>query len=64
MAIANAGESEIIQSVEPYPATTKTRQRRWFKQFDGRDRWVALAMVGIPTLLHVALVWIPHHGSG
>jgi multiple sugar transport system permease protein len=59
MAIADAGKTEIIQSVEPYPATTRTRQRRWFKQFDGSDRWVALAMVGIPTLLHVALVWIP-----
>ena len=29
------------------------------RQFDGRDRWVALAMAGIPTILHVALVWIP-----
>lgn len=28
-------------------------------QFDGRDRWVVLAMAGIPTLLHVTLVWIP-----
>jgi multiple sugar transport system permease protein/raffinose/stachyose/melibiose transport system permease protein len=29
------------------------------RQFDGRDRWIALAMVGIPTILHVGLVWIP-----
>jgi multiple sugar transport system permease protein len=29
------------------------------RQFDGHDRWVALAMVGIPTILHVALIWIP-----
>jgi len=29
------------------------------RQFDGRDRWIALAMAGIPTILHVALVWIP-----
>ena len=28
-------------------------------QFDGRDRWVRAAMVGIPTILHVALIWIP-----
>ena len=35
------------------PATGRLRQ------FDGRDRWVALAMAGIPTILHVALVWIP-----
>lgn len=59
MAIAKAGESEIIQGVQPYPATTAKREKRWFKQFDGRDRWVALAMIGIPTALHVALVWIP-----
>ncbi|MDQ3539847.1 MAG: sugar ABC transporter permease, partial [Chloroflexota bacterium] len=37
-------------------ATPKSRAHR---QFDGRDRWVALAMAGIPTVLHVALVWIP-----
>ena len=29
------------------------------RQFQGRDRWVFLAMVGIPTFLHVALVWVP-----
>jgi multiple sugar transport system permease protein len=46
--------------VENPPATrisAKTRHR--YRQFDGRDRWVVLAMAGIPTLLHVALVWIP-----
>ena len=37
-------------------AKPKTRRLR---QFDGRDRWVVLAMVGIPTILHVGLVWIP-----
>lgn len=29
------------------------------RQFEGRDRWVVLAMLGIPTILHVGLVWIP-----
>jgi multiple sugar transport system permease protein len=29
------------------------------RQFDGPDRWVAAAMVGIPTFLHVVLIWIP-----
>lgn len=29
------------------------------QQFEGHDRWVVLAMLGIPTFLHVALVWIP-----
>jgi len=38
--------------------TTKRKTRR-ASQFDGRDRWVALAMAGIPTILHVFLVWIP-----
>jgi multiple sugar transport system permease protein len=32
---------------------------RRLRQFEGRDRWVALAMAGIPTLLHVSLIWIP-----
>ena len=27
--------------------------------FDGRDRWVAFAMAGIPAILHVSLVWLP-----
>jgi multiple sugar transport system permease protein len=37
-------------------AAPKTRRLR---QFEGRDRWIVLAMLGIPTLLHVGLVWIP-----
>ena len=32
---------------------------RRLRQFEGRDRWVVLAMVGIPTILHVSLIWIP-----
>ncbi len=38
---------------------TRARREGRVSQFDGRDKWVALAMAGIPTLLHVALVWIP-----
>jgi multiple sugar transport system permease protein len=34
---------------------TSTRNRQW----DGKDKWVALAMIGIPTLVHVGLIWIP-----
>jgi ABC-type sugar transport system permease subunit len=42
------------------PATlVRSKTRRRYRQFDGRDRWVVLAMAGIPTILHVALVWIP-----
>ena len=37
-------------------ATPKARRLR---QFEGRDLWIVLAMAGIPTILHVALVWIP-----
>jgi ABC-type sugar transport system permease subunit len=45
-----------VQS-RPIPrAAPKTRRLR---QFEGRDRWVVLAMLGIPTILHVGLVWIP-----
>jgi multiple sugar transport system permease protein len=57
--VTNAVNTEIQESLQPYPASAKTKSRRWFRQFDGNDRWVALAMVGIPTLLHVALVWLP-----
>ena len=39
--------------------TTAPKTRRRLRQFDGRDRWVVLAMAGIPTVLHVGLVWIP-----
>jgi ABC-type sugar transport system permease subunit len=42
------------------PATSvATPKARRLRQFDGHDRWVALAMVGIPTILHVTLIWIP-----
>ena len=39
-------------------AVSKPRARR-VRQFDGRDVWVVAAMAGIPTILHVGLVWIP-----
>ena len=38
------------------PARPKRRRR---SQFQGRDRTVFLLMVGVPTLLHVLLVWVP-----
>jgi ABC-type sugar transport system permease subunit len=44
-----------IQNPPAPLAVPKTRLR----QFEGRDRWVALAMAGIPTILHVSLIWIP-----
>ncbi len=59
MTVPSAAQAEIREALQPFPATAATKKRRWFSQFDGRDRWVALAMVGIPTALHVLLVWIP-----
>ncbi len=43
----------------PVIAKTTTKRKSRASQFDGRDKWVVLAMAGIPTILHVALVWIP-----
>src|SRR5215210_8390109 len=45
--------------VQNPPASLARRKTGRLHQFDGRDRWIALAMVGIPTILHVGLVWIP-----
>jgi ABC-type sugar transport system permease subunit len=41
------------------PVDAVKRRARGLSQFDGHDRWVVVLMLGIPTLLHVALVWIP-----
>jgi multiple sugar transport system permease protein len=45
--------------VQNRPASQAERKIGRLRQFDGRDRWIVLAMVGIPTILHVGLVWIP-----
>jgi len=43
-----------------YPTVSRAEPKaRRLRQFDGPDRWVVLAMAGIPTILHVALIWIP-----
>jgi multiple sugar transport system permease protein len=49
----------IATRVSKAPTTAVKRKTRALSQFDGHDRWVVLLMVGIPTLLHVGLVWIP-----
>jgi multiple sugar transport system permease protein len=41
------------------PSAAKKQRAPRNRQFDGGDRRVAFLMAGIPTLLHVALVWIP-----
>jgi multiple sugar transport system permease protein/raffinose/stachyose/melibiose transport system permease protein len=45
--------------VQNPPAAVAAPKAGRLRQFEGRDRWIVLAMVGIPTLLHVGLVWIP-----
>jgi ABC-type sugar transport system permease subunit len=45
--------------VQQRPAAVAAPNVRRLRQFEGRDRWIALAMAGIPTLLHVSLIWIP-----
>ncbi len=46
------------QSENPPQAVSRPQARR-LRQFDGRDVWVVAAMAGIPTILHIGLVWIP-----
>jgi ABC-type sugar transport system permease subunit len=45
--------------VQNPPVARAERKTGRLRQFDGRDRWIALAMVGIPAILHIGLVWIP-----
>jgi len=47
-----------VQVQNPPVSLAKPKVRR-LQQFDGSDRWVVLAMAGIPTILHVGLIWIP-----
>lgn len=51
--------ASATQVQNPPAALAEPTTRRRFRQFDGRDRWVVVAMAGIPTILHVALVWLP-----
>ncbi len=49
--------ANTITAADTTSAPTPKRRRR--SQFQGRDRTVFLLMVGIPTFLHVVLVWVP-----
>ncbi len=40
-------------------SVARPKRRRALSQFQGRDRTIFLLMVGVPTALHVGLVWIP-----
>jgi multiple sugar transport system permease protein len=48
-----------VAQVQNRPATQAEPKAQRLRQFDGRDLWIAVAMAGIPTVLHVALIWIP-----
>jgi ABC-type sugar transport system permease subunit len=48
------------QTTTLHPASeVAKRKSRGGRQFVGRDRWEALLMAGVPTVLHVCLIWIP-----
>jgi multiple sugar transport system permease protein len=60
--VATAAEAELrvpADRAQHPPASRAGAKSRRLRQFDGRDRWIVLAMVGIPTILHVGLVWFP-----
>lgn len=49
--------------VTPATEAPAPRRRRGSRRFSGRDKLVLTLMLGVPTLLHVALVWLPAVGS-
>jgi len=50
----SAAESSEAEQTAETPPVTRRRS-----QFTGNDRWVFLAMLLIPTTIHVLIVWIP-----
>ncbi len=46
-----------VTTASTAPGRKRTKKRK--SQFQGRDRIVFLLMVGVPTFLHVLLVWVP-----
>jgi len=57
--VATVTQAQNSPRTIPIPVKAPAAGRRRLRQFDGRDRWVVLAMAGIPTILHIGLVWIP-----
>jgi ABC-type sugar transport system permease subunit len=53
--VATASQSQTLNPAVP----TAKRRAHGSRQFVGRDRWEAILMAGIPTILHVGLIWIP-----
>lgn len=48
----------VAQAQNPPTTQAKPGTRR-LRQFEGADLWAVAAMAGIPTVLHVGLIWIP-----
>jgi multiple sugar transport system permease protein len=58
--LATAADVRIPSAQLQHPPAARAGAKvRRLRQFNGRDRLIVLAMVGIPTILHVGLVWIP-----
>lgn len=55
---ATKGSDSDVQRSETGGGHEKPKSPR-FSKFQGRDRWVFLAMVGIPAAIHILVVWIP-----
>ena len=53
--MATATQVQIPPRSVSTPATSPVAKRRRLRQFDGRDRWVVLAMAGIPTIASILL---------
>jgi ABC-type sugar transport system permease subunit len=53
--VATATQTKTLTAASP----AVKRRARGSRQFVGRDRWEAILMAGIPTILHVTLIWIP-----
>ena len=51
------------EAADMLAVATKAKQPKKTKKstpkFKGRDRWVFIAMIAIPTFFHVMLVWVP-----
>ncbi|RKS77405.1 multiple sugar transport system permease protein [Motilibacter peucedani] len=47
------------QPAAPTAGAPAPRRRRGSRRFSGRDKLVLGLMLGVPTVLHVALVWLP-----
>ncbi len=59
--LSTDGHSDLALTTDGKASNTpgKNGKGKRKSQFSGRDRWVFLAMVAIPSVIHIAIVWIP-----